>query len=287
MSVHRVFDPSTVRLWFGDQEITGWLDGPFLEVERRAPGRQTESERKAELHPWAAVPSIAGVREPRLHGRRDHPRAVFGPLAARYAEFGRRKRRNRHDARRWLRAFAEVCVVAEDLLIEERRGEAIGVLCELIALEDALRLTLRPGWSDLIVDGRYTRLAGEYLDRVAVDRGLQRFVGETDEQLRARCQFALGAYTVRLALLAVEGVTAAEVHEVAPGEIECVVAGGEDQAVAETIWRQGSAGVATIGTREHWVGNPPSSVRFSRPQDDAGSIAAALVGVKRDHDDPR
>lgn len=51
---------------------------------------------------------------------------------------------NRHDRERWLRKFREVASVAHDALLGGERGRAIGVLTELLQLEDAVRLCSRP-----------------------------------------------------------------------------------------------------------------------------------------------
>lgn len=47
---------------------------------------------------------------------------------------------NRHDRERWLRKFREVARVAHDAMLSDERGRAIGVLTELLQLEDAVAL---------------------------------------------------------------------------------------------------------------------------------------------------
>lgn len=81
-------------------------------------------------------PSTSGVRAIRLVPRADRP-FVLGYLADRYS----RDLGNRHDARRWLRAFADVAAVAHDAMESDRRAIAVEILCQLVCLEDAIRLT--------------------------------------------------------------------------------------------------------------------------------------------------
>lgn len=84
----------------------------------------------------ARRPSTSGVRAIRLVPRADRP-FVLGYLADRYS----RDLGNRHDARRWLRAFADVAAVAHDAMEFDRRAIAVEILCQLVCLEDAIRLT--------------------------------------------------------------------------------------------------------------------------------------------------
>lgn len=89
-----------------------------------------------------------------LHRRRSH-RALLGELAARYTPRRPDGSCNRHDARRWMRAFArDAASQASDMLEEGRPGArrlAIGALCSMIGLDDAIRLTERPrGLADYV-----------------------------------------------------------------------------------------------------------------------------------------
>jgi len=48
---------------------------------------------------------------------------------------------NRHWARRWAWSFRAAASVAHDAMLEGRRADAIAVLCEIVSLECAVRLT--------------------------------------------------------------------------------------------------------------------------------------------------
>lgn len=109
---------------------------------------------------------------------------------------------------------------------------------------------------------------------------------ETDEELRARRAATLqvaGAGTVeaiRSRLLALTGVTSVIVFENQtlitdisgrPGKsYECVVAGGDDQEIYETIWASKPAGILTYGSMPGSVVDSQGftqPVSFSRPTD--------------------
>jgi len=51
---------------------------------------------------------------------------------------------NRHSSQRWMRRFADVAAVAGDALEMGDRPLAICVLCEIVPLEDAIKLTRPP-----------------------------------------------------------------------------------------------------------------------------------------------
>lgn len=82
----------------------------------------------------------------------------------RYTPPNDRRTSNRHDCKRWLRKFRVVAAVAHDALLSDERGCAIGVLTELLQLEDAVRLCSRPRTLSDYVDIKITPtldLAGE------------------------------------------------------------------------------------------------------------------------------
>lgn len=107
---------------------------------------------------------------------------------------------------------------------------------------------------------------------------------ETDAELKARRNQSLqkaGAGTVeaiRADLLALEGVTAALVIENATNSVdgdgrpaksfECIVEGGVDAEIAQTIWEDKPAGIETYGSETETVTDSQGfdhTVKFSRP----------------------
>lgn len=129
-------------------------------------------------------PSIHRTPTIRLAGR-VLKRRTLGGLALKYARSAVKQRSggafltNRHDARRWIRAFAPVAAVAEDALLEGRRGAAIGCLIEMVCLNDAL---------DLCEPTRHEYQAARYATMQDVERD---FDTNSREYLQARGVFDL------------------------------------------------------------------------------------------------
>jgi len=72
---------------------------------------------------------------------------------------------NRHSSQRWMRRFAEVAAVAGDALEMGDRPLAIRVLCEVVPLEEAIKLTRETVWAT----GTWTSTVGR--DYVVGGRG--------------------------------------------------------------------------------------------------------------------
>lgn len=101
------------------------------------------------VHPRRLKHGIRGARRRRSRARWSTglDRATLGSLAARYCTRRLDGSYNRHDARRWMRQFRAVAIVAGDA-IEcwglAGRPLAIRTLLEIVGLADAVRLTERP-----------------------------------------------------------------------------------------------------------------------------------------------
>lgn len=96
------------------------------------------------IHDELVRPVATEVRTRRLD------RAVLGGLAARYAPArqrpGRSARRNRHDAGRWLRAFRQCALIANDALQVGDRKAAIRAFQSMLSEKDSIELA-EPPWA--------------------------------------------------------------------------------------------------------------------------------------------
>lgn len=123
----------------------------------------------------------------------------------------------------------------------------------------------------------------------SVTNGLDADLGadlETDAAYRRRQELELRAagkaavIAIRDSLLQVEDVESATVFEnttdttdgdgLPPHSIECLVSGGEDADIAETIFNEKAAGIATYGTETEAVTDDQGithSIKFSRPDE--------------------
>lgn len=107
---------------------------------------------------------------------------------------------------------------------------------------------------------------------------------ETDPQLRARREQELQTAgsspvdAIRTDLSPIEGVTQVVVFEnttmatdadgLPPKSVEALVLGGDDQAIAEALWRAKAAGIETFGSTSRTVVDAaglPRAVKFTRP----------------------
>lgn len=88
-------------------------------------------------------PSTSGVRPIRLSGRR-MPDSKLAVLSMLYDDHP--GKHNRNSSQRWMRRFADVAAVAGDALEMGDRALATRVLCEMVPLEEAIKLTRDPVW---------------------------------------------------------------------------------------------------------------------------------------------
>lgn len=109
--------------------------------------------------------------------------------------------RNRHDARRWVRAFRGALTVAHDALLERRRVSAIVALLEVVTLEYAIRLTRSRERVNLTNEGISERRTRDARKRIVeIDSQLDDLISGTSYTFDTMVDIIADRYRVRLGL---------------------------------------------------------------------------------------
>jgi len=130
---------------------------------------------------------------------------------------------------------------------------------------------------------------GENLDRVVALLGIRRKEGETDEELRLRAiNFAPYAkatvYSIKAALLELEGVTDVNVDEDTTNHtVSIIVAGGNDDEIAQTIENVRPAGIPVTWKRPTLVQIGVAVKITKSPSADATTVQSAVEQAIQDY----